>query len=84
MYSQKNFEQNHWLTHIRETTNLKKSGRLNAYDSQGTSVALEWEILDRETPRLTQKTKSLSDLLTKAYTPIEVDFAREFPEENTS
>lgn len=69
-----------WLTHVREITALKKAGQFLAKDKFGAPIVLEWEIIDQQSPRLTEKIKSLSEILVQTYTQLEVQFARKFPD----
>lgn len=58
----------------------KKSGIFLANDVLNNPITLEWEEVGGQTDRLSEKIKSVSDILVPAYTQTEVDFARKRPE----
>ena len=59
---------------------IKKSGVFLANDLLNNPVILEWEEINGQIDRLSEKIKSLSKILVPYYTQIEVDFARKNPE----
>lgn len=71
---------NEWIKHIEQKFASKKVGQFSATDTLGESVLLEWEKIDPKSPKLAEKINSASDLLVPAYTQMEIQFARKFPE----
>jgi hypothetical protein len=80
MSNQSQQKSSEWLTYVRKMTALKKAGQFAAKDKFGALIMLEWEIIDQQSPRLTEKIKSLSEILVQIYTQQEVQFARKFPD----
>lgn len=60
---------------------MATSGQFSTQDSMARPIVLEWEKIDPKTVRLTEKIKLLSPLLIKAYSEIEIEFARKKPDE---
>lgn len=50
------------------------------HDKAGNKVYLEWETIQGQSPELTQKVRSLADILTQTYTQQELRFAQKHPE----
>lgn len=69
-----------WVTTIRTMIVPGNKGCFSGKDSLGTPVIIEWECVDPCSPQLSEKIKSLSDLLVAAYTNIELQFAQQNPE----
>lgn len=67
-----------WLTYIQKVT-LNK-GSFTAKDTSGNPITLEWERIDGQSPKLTQKVKRFSDILAHTYTNQEIQFAQKHPE----
>lgn len=68
-----------WLAHIKEQP-AHKSGSLITHDAFGNPILLEWEKIDAQSLRLTEKIKSVSEMLAEIYTKMELEFARQYPE----
>jgi ribosomal protein S18 acetylase RimI-like enzyme len=58
----------------------KTHGSFLAHDIHHNPIVVGWEIIPGQTDRLTEKIKSLSNILVAAYTQTEVEFARTKPE----
>ncbi len=67
-----------WLTHIQKTTFYH--GSFTAQDTSGTTITLEWERIDGQSAKLTQKVKSFAEIFAHTYTKQEIEFARKHPE----
>jgi len=67
---------------IKNMNNNK--GSFFAYDALGNAVLLKWEEINGKTEKLSEKIKSLTDVLVPAYTQSEVDFARKKPSDVTN
>lgn len=71
---------------VNEKKNMKsfnqtnnKNGSFLAHDTLGNAIILKWEEIAGKTEKLSEKIRSLSDVLVPAYTQSEVDFARKKP-----
>lgn len=49
-------------------------------DKLGRQISIEFEIIDPLSPKFSEKLALISDSLSRAYVPVEVQFARQFPE----
>ncbi len=68
-----------WLTYAKEIT-ASKTGTFSTKDKFGVPIVMEWERIDWQSPRLTEKIKSLSEILVQAYAQVEVEFAQKLPD----
>jgi GNAT superfamily N-acetyltransferase len=71
--------QSQWLLCIQEAT-ASKLGHFLTNDIAGTQVILEWERIDAQSPRLSEKIKNLHEILIETYTHQELQFAQKHPE----
>ena len=68
-----------WITSIKEALPAK-SGSFTTHDANGNPVIIEWEKIEGQSPRLTEKIKEVADILAYAYSKQEIEFARVHPE----
>ncbi|MDP3889055.1 MAG: hypothetical protein Q8Q25_00740, partial [bacterium] len=58
----------------------KNAGQFIAYDKQGTPVIIEWQKTTLFAPAFATAMKAVWPLARKAYTPVEMQFLRAFPQ----
>jgi hypothetical protein len=68
-----------WIKNINELFS-KNEGYFFSEDSSHKDWIIEWEKIESNSDRLNEKIKELSPLLINAYSNIELDFAKKFPE----
>ena len=69
-----------WLSHVNELTKLKQTGSFQAKDKSGRPVVLDWLKTDMLSPDYAAALKSVWDVARPAYTKIEVDFLKKYPD----
>ncbi|MFN8770285.1 MAG: GNAT family N-acetyltransferase [Neisseriaceae bacterium] len=69
-----------WLSDARNAIAMQINKKFCAVDSCGVDVIIEWEYIDAKSQFLSEKIKSLSQLLIDSYAKIELQFAKKYPE----
>ncbi|MBT3455757.1 GNAT family N-acetyltransferase [bacterium] len=69
--------ENKWLEHLKQTTKL--SGQFEGKDKTGVSVVFDWARLNVQSPEFAETLKSIGDVTSKAYVPVESGFLRANP-----
>lgn len=69
-----------WIEYLENVFHINQ-GKFTARDTAGTPIILGWEKVDRQSPRLNQIIQELSAILAHTYTSMELEFAREYPDQ---
>lgn len=69
-----------WIIDANNIIASQTNKKFYAKDSCGSEIVIEWEQINAKSPKLSEKIKSLSQLLIDSYTKIELQFAKEHPE----
>ena len=60
--------------------NAAESGKRITFDKQGLSIDIAWQRTSLKSPDFTDIIKNVSDIAVQAYTAVETDFLREYPQ----
>src|SRR5260221_10277400 len=69
-----------WLTSISMATATKNIEMFTARDKNGVSVTLEWQKTSILSPDFAASMKNIWNIARQAYTPVEMQFLRAFPD----
>jgi len=69
-----------WMTDIEHMIEHQKHAEFEATDKLGNTVNFEWHMFDESLPGFDQTMKSISDIVVKAYTPVELHYVQKHPE----
>ena len=76
--SEKAESESTWFDSVE--ANTAETGKRITTDKQGLPIDIEWKVTSLQSPDFSEITKSVSDIAVQAYTRVETDFLREYPQ----